>query len=739
MVNGPVRAIAQTGNDVWIGGAFTEVLDENQNPFAAAGGLAALNGSGRLDTSVHLPKFTSSAGTPIIYGLSVGPNGELYVAGSFNAVDGAARKNVAEIDPSTGDLQPWHPNSGPAFSILATSSAVYVGSGKLLSIQLGGGSTPGWTPPVLKIDTTIRGHTTVPNVRRIVGVGNKLVIACQCDSITDANGTHQTKAVAEIDAGSGDILNWAPANLPASSAAFGIDEIVRDFPGTSNPTVFLAAGGNDFTAAYDIGSGHQYWLEDTSGSSQAIQWFQGDLIVGGHFDWTQTPTSSTCGDHDHPNTNCYLSPHLVAMDPSTGNIILQQGVPWNPGACCEYNGVWALLTDANGSTLHVGGEFKKFGTATWSYNASTHQYSMKGGVRRDFYARLDAPVPPQKLSASVNGSGTGSVTSLPAGIGCPGTCSASFPGNSSVTLTAKAAAGSTFSGWSGDCTGTGKCVVLMSSARSVVATFKQASACGRILFVSGRSGSGDIFSMDANGTGVTDLTKNPAADAGPSWSHDCHSIAFSSTRVGGRWHIFVMNANGTGVHQVTTGTGNDTQPTWAPGGGQLAFVSDRAGNRELYKVGTDGKGLTRLTTNTWADVQPDWSPEGNRIVFASNRFGTMDLYTIWSDGSHRTRLTEGARPSTQPEWSPSAARIVFISGASGTPQVWTMNAAGAGRVRITKDGRKDGHPTWAPLGARIAYSSTRSGNLEIWVIGANGAGAVNVTHNAASDTAPGWR
>ncbi|HYC36469.1 MAG TPA: DUF4214 domain-containing protein [Usitatibacter sp.] len=109
--------------------------------------------------------------------------------------------------------------------------------------------------------------------------------------------------------------------------------------------------------------------------------------------------------------------------------------------------------------------------------------------RFDFYSRFDqafpslaqflnpAPVTPTHelaVTKSVSGTGTGTVTSSPAGIACGPTCaatSAAFNEGATVTLTAVADAGSLFSGWSGACSGTGACQVAMTSARSVTATF----------------------------------------------------------------------------------------------------------------------------------------------------------------------------------------------------------------------------------------------------------------------------
>ncbi|HZG36384.1 MAG TPA: hypothetical protein VEY87_11110, partial [Gaiellaceae bacterium] len=76
------------------------------------------------------------------------------------------------------------------------------------------------------------------------------------------------------------------------------------------------------------------------------------------------------------------------------------------------------------------------------------------------------------LDVGLSGSGTGTVTSSPAGINCGATCSATYANGTNVTLTASAASGSSFVGWSGDCTGSGAtCTVTMSQARDVAAIF----------------------------------------------------------------------------------------------------------------------------------------------------------------------------------------------------------------------------------------------------------------------------
>lgn len=71
------------------------------------------------------------------------------------------------------------------------------------------------------------------------------------------------------------------------------------------------------------------------------------------------------------------------------------------------------------------------------------------------------------------GTGTGTVTSSPAGINCGSTCVASYASGTTVTLTASAGSKSRFTGWSGDCSGRSTCVLTMNVDHAVTATFSR--------------------------------------------------------------------------------------------------------------------------------------------------------------------------------------------------------------------------------------------------------------------------
>ncbi len=95
-------------------------------------------------------------------------------------------------------------------------------------------------------------------------------------------------------------------------------------------------------------------------------------------------------------------------------------------------------------------------------------------------------------------------------------------------------------------------------------------------------------------------------------------IAFIRS-VNNAFDIFTMNVDGSGETNITNHPANDTNPAWSPDGTQMAFTSNRDGNTEVYVMNEDGSAQTRLTNNSVADFQPAWSPDGTKIAFVSDR------------------------------------------------------------------------------------------------------------------------
>jgi PKD repeat protein len=105
-------------------------------------------------------------------------------------------------------------------------------------------------------------------------------------------------------------------------------------------------------------------------------------------------------------------------------------------------------------------------------------------------ATFTSSLPPVTLTVVLAGTGTGGVTSAPAGINCSPDCTEPYPVGTPVVLTATPTGGSTFAGWTGGgCTGTGTCTVTMTASQTVTATFNPPAPCMATLTIA-KTGTG---------------------------------------------------------------------------------------------------------------------------------------------------------------------------------------------------------------------------------------------------------
>ena len=191
---------------------------------------------------------------------------------------------------------------------------------------------------------------------------------------------------------------------------------------------------------------------------------------------------------------------------------------------------------------------------------------------------------------------------------------------------------------------------------------------GRIAFVSTRdtkTESGDIYTMNPNGTAVHRLTNHPELDFEPAWSPGGSKIAFMSYRYSGGsgsvYRIYTMNARGTGVEPLSSNPHDDHDPAFSPDGSKIAFASYRHGNEDIYTIRADGTGLERLTHDAKADLDPAFSPDGNRMAFVRDRhgkkpcpslFSCYEIYTMNAKGRASERLTNNHAADFNPDWQP---------------------------------------------------------------------------------------
>ena len=330
-----------------------------------------------------------------------------------------------------------------------------------------------------------------------------------------------------------------------------------------------------------------------------------------------------------------------------------------------------------------------------------------------------------------------------------------------VTVTASPAEGYGFSGWSGDCSGTGPCLVIMDGDKTVTANFFTRFT----LTTMAEPSSGGTVSPEGTtsydaGTQVT-VTATPASGYNFSgWSGDCSgsdscvvtmdgdksvtakftstaAIAFHSSRDGNS-EIYIMDTDGSNMTRLTNNSTADSDPNWSHDGNKIAFVATRDGNSEIYVMNVDGSSPVNLTNNEAEDISPAWSPDGARIAFVSTRGSQQDIYVMDADGSNQTKLTDDAHLDDSPDWSPDGAKIVFASQRDDDYEIYTILADGSGAARLTNSEGDDLSPVWSPDGETIAFASFRDGDAEIYTMLADGTNDYNITFAVTEDESPAW-
>ncbi|HEX9660295.1 MAG TPA: choice-of-anchor Q domain-containing protein, partial [Rhodothermales bacterium] len=131
------------------------------------------------------------------------------------------------------------------------------------------------------------------------------------------------------------------------------------------------------------------------------------------------------------------------------------------------------------------------------------------------------------LEVMRSGSGAGHVGSAPSGIDCGADCSHLYAEGASVTLTATPDVASTFSGWTGDCSGTAACVVDLTGDRFVGAAFEALPLRTLVVTTSG-TGQGLVLSEPSGLSCGADCSEDyPHGTVVTLWAIPTHGSVFS--------------------------------------------------------------------------------------------------------------------------------------------------------------------------------------------------------------------
>ena len=202
---------------------------------------------------------------------------------------------------------------------------------------------------------------------------------------------------------------------------------------------------------------------------------------------------------------------------------------------------------------------------------------------------------------------------------------------------------------------------------------------GQIVFASSRSGVPQLYLVKIDGTDLTQITNMEQGACQPSWSPDGQQLVFISPCAGrGEFYetiynessLYVINADGTGLKQLTPSPGSDFDPAWSPDGKRIAFTSVRDGFRQIYSLDVNSLAVTLLTNTTSAieSSQPAWSPDGKKIAYTVKRVGTYQVWAMTDTGQEAVQLARSGQDLWDflPTWSAGWKDDLFQPAATGS-------------------------------------------------------------------------
>ncbi|MFV2044675.1 MAG: hypothetical protein ACC700_15750 [Anaerolineales bacterium] len=267
---------------------------------------------------------------------------------------------------------------------------------------------------------------------------------------------------------------------------------------------------------------------------------------------------------------------------------------------------------------------------------------------------------------------------------------------------------------------------------------------GELAFASDRSGSFQIYLINADGTGLLQLTDSIGDNTSPAWFDDGSGLAFVSTRDGNR-EIYLMRSDGTDQFNYSDRPGEDHSPAWAPDGTALAFVANFDGFDQLTVL-EGGRGLRASLRLEIDDSQQQlccvtWGSE-SLIGFTriEDGIGTIADWDFRSGNIYMRRTPEEALIHECCQVSTlNGEATLMVSAESGVEQIYWWEGREAERTKLTDHPLGSFGPSWSLDGQWVAYHADIGGNFEVLLIQPGQEQPVNLTNVPGNDIDPAWR
>ncbi len=263
----------------------------------------------------------------------------------------------------------------------------------------------------------------------------------------------------------------------------------------------------------------------------------------------------------------------------------------------------------------------------------------------------------------------------------------------------------------------------------------------------------DIWLMDTDGGNQAVLLDDAYASRMPRFNPDGTKICFVRMFTGSSNDVFVMNADGSGITNLTIGSavaGKSMSPRFSWDGTKICFdVQAQQTNHDLWVMNADGSGKTGVLTTADDDTTPAFSPDGLWLAF--QRLITMDPDPLGpickvrlSDG-YVTNLTLDDDLDEMPVFSPDGTDLIYKHGAD-SPEIYRCpsdyDCADTNQLtNLTQTpGAADDSPAYNGDGTKIAYMSNTGvvNGMEIWIMSADGSGKQQLTSNSQNDFDPSF-
>ncbi len=292
---------------------------------------------------------------------------------------------------------------------------------------------------------------------------------------------------------------------------------------------------------------------------------------------------------------------------------------------------------------------------------------------------------------------------------------------------------------SGKHAATNKVVPSSSTARPAAA-----SPADKIAFISNRTGTYNVYVVNADSGGLRQLTRFRSGELGrPALSPDGKSVVFDRSKTpDGDSDIWIMRSDGSGLRDFTPGPSDDTSPSWSPDGTKVIFASDRGGAYDVFVMQANGKGMVQLSDRGRGDAEPAFSRDGKRVAFVEcdQSFAHCQLWAMNANGKDARRLTKTPVEAERPSWSPDGSKIAVTTKQAGNLDVDVVVVRGGAVQRLTHGAADDYQPTYSPDGTRIAFGSNRAGAPSLYVMQADGTQVSSLTSpSKGQDESPSWQ